>query len=120
MANTSPTASDALLVQEYTYASGTVSQTGTVHLIDAPGAARRLVVDYFTAQLSGATATAGTVQFGTVATASFDLEQYSAYGFGAAHVGHEWRLPTNTALVFSAAGTSQFRWSARYFTESVY
>ena len=111
---------DGQTVFDYTYAQGTVSQIGTVHLLAAPGATTRYAVDYFKVQLSGATPTVGTVQFGTAAVDTFDLEQYGAYSYGAAVPGQEWRLPANTALVFSAAGTSLFRWSARYFTETVY
>lgn len=119
MARISANATLGDLVPQYTYAAGTVSQIGTVHLIAAPGTASRLTIDYAKIQLSGATTTAGTVQFGTAVVDDSDYQRYSAWSFGAANDAQAMRLPANTAFVFSAAGTSLYKWSARYYAESI-
>ena len=108
---------EALGLTDATYAASTVSATGDNTIIAAPGANKRLIIDFLQLQNESAVATIIQVKWADVARWQVLLQSQSQIAQTIIKPG--WSLPTNTAFILNLSGANTIGYSIAYVIQDV-
>lgn len=98
------------------FATGQAAASGVNTLIAAPGAGKQIKIVALQIQNESATATVGTLKFGTVAKWRTKLLADAIYQ-APIPVNEEWSVGANLALVYDLAAANAHSYSVVYYVE---